>query len=777
MRKQRVSRLFTNHTIKMTWFSFLILFSFFASSSLTAFIYFQNPESRLSQAFSFFLATVSYWAFTEFMERHVLDLRLVAFWDDIGSIWLLTVSALLYFILVYTENKLAENKLLFYSIFTVGTVLSGIDFYIIRSSHYQRVWWGWKIIYDEESIRNLSNLTIIGGSIISVIAIILCVRYWHKTKEPAKKDQAKLVSFGLGIIVFIGVLSEGILPLATSFSIPPLTVCSVIPASLFIGYGIWKHELFLLTPEKVARTIIDTMGEALFLCDENNNIIDLNNYAKKLLHCSAASLKGKSIHELVTDRLPQLPIPESFESNTLFIDYFETNLKTKHGDPIAVLCAISAFFGHKRIPNGFIYNFRDISELKKAQKELQKINASLVQFKAAIEQSIDGIVVIDMEGIVLFANHAWARMRDCSVSEIEGQHIKMFNSSGHWEQEVALLHKKALEGTGFETEISHKRKDGTEIPIWISVAIQKDRNNNPISFVGIARDITERKKAEKKVEEANRKMIDAAHRAGMAEIASETLHNVGNLLNSVKTSAQNINDVFRNSSLPNFFRANSLLRENIDNIEHFIVNDSKGKKLLEYYLMLEQEFTMESKQIREDTLRLIRKVNMIADVVSAQNSYVGFGSYTENYSLAILIEDALKLVPYLPDQLGITITKKFEEVPTIKIQKTKLIHILINLINNARDSMLEKPMGNRNLEISLRQENDFAIIQVKDNGVGIDKKNIPRIFTHGFTTKKDGHGFGLHSSANYIAEMNGSIWVENNIEESGASFFLKLPIG
>ncbi len=702
-------------------------------------------------------------------------MRLVAFWDDIGSIWLLSVFSLLYFILVYTGNKLAENRFFVYSGFIGSIVLCGIDFFIIRSDTYDRVWWGWEIVYSEP-IRRLFIIMTIGGSLISMISIILCVLYWSRIKDPGKRKQAGLVSIGLGIIVLIGILTEVLLPMITTIPIPPMTICSIIPAGLFIGYGIWKHELFLLTPEKVARTVIDMMGEALFLCDEDNKIIDLNNHAKKLFHHSAVSIKGTPIQELLTDQLPRFPVPENFESDSLFIDLFETRLKTGSREPVPVLCAISAFFGQKRIHNGFIYLFQDISELKKTQEELQRINASLVQFKTAIDQSVDGIVVVDMDGIVQFANHAWARMHGYSVAEIEGQHVRMCHTSDQWDKEVLKLNESVLKRDQLDMEISHVTRDGREFPIWMSVAVQKDSANNPVSFVAVARDITQRKKAELKIKEANRKMIDAAHRAGMAEIAAETLHNVGNLLNSVKTSAQNIYNVQNGSSLPDFLRANGILRENINHVEDFILRDPKGKKLLEYYLLLEHEFTVENKQIREDVLRLIKKVNMIADVVSAQNNYAGIGSYTEKCSLAILIEDALKLTPGLREQFGVTILKKFEEIPAIEVQKTKLIHILINLINNARDSMLDKPAGNRNLEIGLKHAGDYAIIQVRDSGIGIDEKNISRIFTHGFSTKKNGHGFGLHSSANYVAEMKGSIWVENNKEGSGASFYLKLPI-
>ncbi len=280
----------------------------------------------------------------------------------------------------------------------------------------------------------------------------------------------------------------------------------------------------------------------------------------------------------------------------------------------------------------------------------------------------------------------------------------------------------------------------------------------------------------KQLKAAQQELIDKAHQAGMADIASGTLHNVGNILNSVKVSAQLIRTNLNVSNVSNFKRANDLLRENIDRLEDFIVNDPKGKKLMDYYLKLESIILEEHRHVMDNLDRLNEKIDMIADVIAAQQSYAGISSLTEVYSLETIIEDALTLQSGSINQYGIKIIRDITPLPLIPIQKTKLVHIIINLIKNAKESMVDLPVNNRVMKISIEQKGEYAYMKISDSGSGISEKNLKKIFTHGFTTKKDGHGFGLHSCANYMMEMHGKIWAESEGEGKGATFVLQFQL-
>lgn len=273
---------------------------------------------------------------------------------------------------------------------------------------------------------------------------------------------------------------------------------------------------------------------------------------------------------------------------------------------------------------------------------------------------------------------------------------------------------------------------------------------------------------------AQKELIKNAHQAGMADIATGTLHNVGNILNSVKTSAQVMSDLVSESQLDGFKKANIMLRENIDSIEEFIRVNPKGKKLMQYYLKLDEVFTLENNELHMHLRRLNDKVDAIVEVIAAQQTYAGTSSLTEEYALVDVIEDALTMQSGSIERYGITVEKNYNMTPHVPLQKVKLVHILINVINNAKEAMLNTSPEQRKLIFTIDKKDDTAVfLRIRDSGHGIAKGDLQKIFSHGFTTKANGHGFGLHSSANYMTEMNGEMWATSEGVGKGSTFILK----
>ena len=101
--------------------------------------------------------------------------------------------------------------------------------------------------------------------------------------------------------------------------------------------------------------------------------------------------------------------------------------------------------------------------------------------------------------------------------------------------------------------------------------------------------------------------------------------------------------------------------------------------------------------------------------------------------------------------------------------------MLVNLFKNARESMAEAGVRGR-LCIRVRRNGKRLCLEVEDNGVGIARENLARIFNHGFTTKRGGHGFGLHASANAATEMSGHLSAASAGQGRGATFTLDLPL-
>mgnify|MGYP003564649636 CR=1 FL=1 len=269
-------------------------------------------------------------------------------------------------------------------------------------------------------------------------------------------------------------------------------------------------------------------------------------------------------------------------------------------------------------------------------------------------------------------------------------------------------------------------------------------------------------------------MLAKAYKSEIADVTSGTLHNVKNILTSVKVSSGLIKENIGSTALQSLKKANNLLRENIDTLEKFILEDPKGKKLLHFYLKIEdifqRQFTNASNQIN----RLSDKVDSIESIISTQQGYGGLDKM-EEINIGSVIEDALIMQSGSNTAYGIRILKDFEPVKTVEVQKTKLIHVLINLIKNARESMIEKGGHDKILTLKLFEINAAVVAKISDTGVGLSEQNIANIFSHGFTTKKYGNGFGLVSCKAYMEEMNGQIKVESDGVGCGASFSLIFP--
>lgn len=278
------------------------------------------------------------------------------------------------------------------------------------------------------------------------------------------------------------------------------------------------------------------------------------------------------------------------------------------------------------------------------------------------------------------------------------------------------------------------------------------------------------------LEETQKEMIDNAHKAGMADIATAVLHNVGNVLTSVLTSANCILSTTRSSDVKSLIRASSMLKENIDTVEDFILHNPKGIKLLRYIILISEKIDGEWQYLIEYANRLVDKTNIISEIIISQQSFATGGSHTEKTQLKNVIDDAVKILENSLHKRNISLKKEYNDIPEIFVQRTKLVHIIINLLKNAMEAMEETPLNERFITLTVFCENDTVVCKISDTGHGIKKENLDKIFSHGFTTKRNGHGFGLHSCASYMREMGGTMHVWSQGEGKGTTFIAEFPL-
>ncbi|MCK4359105.1 MAG: ATP-binding protein [Candidatus Cloacimonetes bacterium] len=277
--------------------------------------------------------------------------------------------------------------------------------------------------------------------------------------------------------------------------------------------------------------------------------------------------------------------------------------------------------------------------------------------------------------------------------------------------------------------------------------------------------------------ETQKMLVDTAHRAGMAEIASGILHNVGNVLNSVKVSSQILKERIKKSKVNGLEKALNLMEQHTDDLDKYITLDEKGKMLPTYLLKVGKALKDEQDSSLKEISDLHKGINYIEEIVAVQQNYAGVSGIIESVSLSKMMDDVLRMYQDSLSKHKIKVIKHYEESTPISIEKGKLIQVFVNLLKNAQESLIIKGNDNKIITINISEdkENKSQIVEIIDNGVGIAKENLKRIFSYGFTTKKGSKGFGLHTSSLAISELMGKILVDSDGEGMGAKFTVLVP--
>ena len=290
-------------------------------------------------------------------------------------------------------------------------------------------------------------------------------------------------------------------------------------------------------------------------------------------------------------------------------------------------------------------------------------------------------------------------------------------------------------------------------------------------------EIAERKRAEQELQKVHAQLVAASRQAGMAEVATGVLHNVGNVLNSVNVSTTLLGERLAQSRAANLGKAAALLRSKNGSLANFLTDDPKGRMLPAYLSELGEHLDTERTEALGELELLNRNIAHIKDIVSRQQCYARTSGPTEPLSAASLVEDALSLNAGVLERHGVTVVRHFEAVPPVEADKHKALQILVNVFRNAMHAMDEAGGPRKTLTIGIRARGENAVeISVADTGVGIAPENLTRIFSLGFTTRREGHGFGLHSAALAAQQMGGRLAASSDGPGRGAQFALTLPL-
>ncbi len=286
--------------------------------------------------------------------------------------------------------------------------------------------------------------------------------------------------------------------------------------------------------------------------------------------------------------------------------------------------------------------------------------------------------------------------------------------------------------------------------------------------------------AQQERQQAHERLAELSRQAGMAEIASGVLHNVGNVLNSVVVSAALLAERLRGPRYERLRQAVELLPEAPDALLRFIADDVRGQRLPGYLRKLSEAFTLDQRDMLAELDRLSASIEHIKQIVRAQQRNAKVSVACAEFDLVDVLEDAVRLNALSLERHRIQIERDYAVRPHLRTDKHVVLQILVNVISNARTAVKPNAADNRRIRLGLHSlvvgGQEGVRVSVTDNGVGIAPDHLTKIFNHGFTTRQDGNGFGLHNSANHAHMIGGVLTAHSAGLGRGATFDLDLPL-
>jgi len=274
----------------------------------------------------------------------------------------------------------------------------------------------------------------------------------------------------------------------------------------------------------------------------------------------------------------------------------------------------------------------------------------------------------------------------------------------------------------------------------------------------------------------NYRVITLAHQEGMAQVSANVLHNVGNVLNSINVAATLVSDRVSDSELAGLKGISTALEKHKNNLGDFITKDTQGSQLPGYIKMLTEYWEKEQIAITDTMKKLMNNIQHIKYVINLQKSNSIKTGLEQLVSIEELLDESLAISNIMGSQSDIKIEKYYGDIKPFIVDKLKLIQIFINLVSNGKHALIDSSIKNKLLILRTNiNDQGNIIIQIIDNGIGIAPENLSHLFVHGFTTRKEGHGFGLHASAIAIKEMKGEIRAHSEGIGKGATFTIEFP--
>jgi PAS domain S-box-containing protein len=386
----------------------------------------------------------------------------------------------------------------------------------------------------------------------------------------------------------------------------------------------------------------------------------------------------------------------------------------------------------------------------------------------------DSLLVIDADLTIGSTNPALLGLLGYTEDELLGQSPGLI--FGEEFAQGSIIENLLLQGSVSGIESSFLTRDGRWIPISVSGSMMQDEQGQFQGLVCVAQDITERKRMEEEKLQLHEQLLETSRQLGMAEVASDVLHNVGNVLNSINVSIGIVADLLKNSMVGDVGRISQLFNKHREHLGSYFSTNPKGKQIPAYLEKLSGQLIEEQRLAIAELDRLRENAQHAQHCVASQQDLAKVAGITEAISVVELMDEALAVNHELLEDSQINVSKAFDEIPQLIVDKHQVLEILIDVIRNACQAMAAVPTKQLFVRAKLIPgPPDSVCLEVQDTGGGIPADDLTKIFGQGYANKDGGRGMSLHSGALMAKNLGGALRAHSEGLGHGATFALELP--
>jgi PAS domain S-box-containing protein len=359
----------------MNSFAFLSFISSVILFSLGIYVFSRNQKSSVHRVFLLLTLTASWWAFTEFMLRYPLSYTEAVFWMRMSAFWVFVPALSLNFIWIFTQPADKKQSTWIYPFIYIPSLMFCILELATDLINQQPVLRDWGYSFGIAENPGVYYLELTWGFCLMLLSFLSCLHFYLHTADLRKKKQVKYLMTGFGFPSAAAFMYLVIFPLA-GIHLPEMTIIFILFFSLFVGYAIWRYDLFVLTPATAADTILSTMSDHLILLDAEKRIVTVNRACLDTLGYTEAELARQPVSTVLCDTSGKAIPDMDVDRGTLFLDA-EMSGRKKDGTLIPVSVSGSVIRDTSGTVSGIVIVSRDISERKRVDNALKQVLTKL----------------------------------------------------------------------------------------------------------------------------------------------------------------------------------------------------------------------------------------------------------------------------------------------------------------------------------------------------------------------------------------------------------------